>query len=103
MNDLISIKARFDLSLNCWLVDEKAGFVVKYPNLLLTGTSIVGSLFCLRKAVLSYLFPGFDPPNMSMFLGSLVHELFQEVIFHFFQIKRKKLKIILHFIVDIKK
>lgn len=79
VDDVINIKARYDEVLNHWVVDEKEGFVIKYPNILVTGTGIVGSLFCLRQAVLNYLFPGLDPPNVSMLIGSLVHELLQEV------------------------
>lgn len=78
-DDIISVKAYYDNCTERWLVDNKQGFLIKYPDTLVTGTGIVGSLFCARRSVLSNLFAGSDPPNMSMVIGSLVHELLQEV------------------------
>lgn len=71
------------------------------PDHLVSGTSVVGSLFCRRKGVLSERFTGIDCNNqivscrtvigneiiigfihLQMAVGSMVHELFQTVISH---------------------
>lgn len=79
VDDIVSVKAHFSTNSKCWLVDNEEGFIIIYPDILLTGTSVVGSLFCSRRSILSYVFPGSDPPNIAMVIGSLVHELLQEV------------------------
>lgn len=86
-NDIISIKAaRYDASAGRWCINDDAGYIVKHPDLLITGTSIVGSLFCQRQAILGHLFPGVEDRNSSMLVGSLVHELLQEVLLLFFSL-----------------
>lgn len=79
LGDIVSIKARYDSDTSRWCVDDNNGFIIKHPDILVTGTTIVGSLFCRRQAVLNYLFPGVDSKNSSMLVGSLVHELLQDV------------------------
>jgi DNA replication ATP-dependent helicase Dna2 len=37
-----------------------SGLLVVHPDLLLSGTSIVSSLFCMRKAVLNERFKGVE-------------------------------------------
>ena len=49
------------------------------PDYLISGTSVVAGVFCRRKAVLNERFKGFDAGNKVMLIGTLVHELFQEV------------------------
>lgn len=49
------------------------------PDFLISGTSVVSGVFCRRKAVLNERFRGLDPGNQLMLIGSLVHQLFQEV------------------------
>ena len=54
------------------------GLVVVNPDFLVSGTSIVSTLFCMRKAVLNERFKGQEGSSRSMLIGTLVHELLQE-------------------------
>ena len=88
-----------------WVIDDMNGLLVVNPDVLISGTSIVSTLFCMRKAVLNerfkvciasfyngkgFLFPkillkhifcffqGQEGSSRSMLIGTLVHELLQE-------------------------
>lgn len=63
------------------IIDRTSGLIVVKPDLLVSGTSVVSSLFCCRKAVLSERFRGTSPTNQVMLNGTLVHRLLQKVIF----------------------
>lgn len=62
-----------------WVLDDTQGFLVLHPDSLISGTTVVGSLFCARRSVLSSLFRGMDTDSPVMVIGSIVHELFQMV------------------------
>lgn len=79
--DIVSIKAVLSNNNEYkWVVNGTAGVLVTNPDNLISGTSVVGSLFCSRKGVLSDMFKGLDCENKVMTVGSLVHELFQSCI-----------------------
>ena len=61
------------------ILDGKSGLIVVRPDLLVSGTSVVSSLFCKRKAVLSEKFRGIEPTNKAMLNGTIVHQLLQKV------------------------
>ncbi|XP_042863351.1 DNA replication ATP-dependent helicase/nuclease DNA2-like [Penaeus japonicus] len=61
-------------------VNNTQGLIVINPDFLISGTSVVSGVFCRRKAVLNERFRGLDPGNQLMLVGSLVHQLFQEVV-----------------------
>ena len=61
------------------VIDNLSGQLVVTPDRLLSGTSVVSAVFCARKAVLNELFRGLEPGNKAMLVGTLVHQLFQEV------------------------
>ena len=63
------------------VIDGRSGLIVVSPDMLVSGTSVVSSLFCRRKAVLSERFRKSDPANRVMLTGTLVHRLFQKVNF----------------------
>lgn len=63
-----------------WLLDSAQGFLVLHPDTLISGTAVVGSLFCARRSVLSNMFRGMDSDSPIMVIGSIVHELFQMVV-----------------------
>ncbi|XP_067637640.1 DNA replication ATP-dependent helicase/nuclease DNA2 [Eurosta solidaginis] len=78
--DIVSIKAVYDDALNCYKVDNEQGLCVSNPDTLISGTSVVGSLFCRRKAVLQDRFKGIDANSKIMVIGSMVHEFLQLVL-----------------------
>ncbi|KAK3590495.1 hypothetical protein CHS0354_015484 [Potamilus streckersoni] len=68
-----------------YTINDTQGLLVVNPDLLLSGTSVVSSVFCMRKSVLNEKFKGCDSKNVYMLYGSVIHALFQEVL-------RKQLK-----------
>ncbi|XP_077301776.1 DNA replication helicase/nuclease 2 [Arctopsyche grandis] len=60
-----------------YYVTNQGGYLVLWPDNLITGTEIVNSLFCTRKSILQSNFKGMDSGNKSMVIGTLVHELLQ--------------------------
>ncbi|KAK9881525.1 hypothetical protein WA026_016406 [Henosepilachna vigintioctopunctata] len=63
-----------------WIIDNNNGLIVFEPDLLISSTSVVNSLFCKRKNVLSEKFHGFEPANEFMIVGTLVHYILQETL-----------------------
>ncbi|XP_066159011.1 DNA replication ATP-dependent helicase/nuclease DNA2 [Euwallacea fornicatus] len=63
-----------------WLINNNFGYIVFEPDLLISTTSVVGSVFCKRLAVFKEKFHGFDPTNKFMIIGKMVHSLLQEVL-----------------------
>ena len=61
------------------IINCHSGLIVVRPDVLVAGTSVVSSLFCSRKAVLSERFRGTEPTNQVMLTGTIVHRLFQQV------------------------
>jgi len=49
-----------ETGVSSFVIDDQSGLVVVHPDQLLSGTSIVSSLFCMRKAVLSERFKGLE-------------------------------------------
>lgn len=102
VDSVVSLLAEWDENLQAYKVDKDQGFCVINPDTLISGTSVVGSLFCRRKAVLQDRFRGIDANNkvvstkmyfimlgnivlhfiyiFQMVIGSLVHELLQTVL-----------------------
>lgn len=77
VNDIISVKAEWNEKSNCFCITDQSGYIVTCPDYLVSGTSVVGSLFCRRKGALAERFTGIDCNNKIMAIGSIVHELFQ--------------------------
>ncbi|XP_050307742.1 DNA replication ATP-dependent helicase/nuclease DNA2 isoform X4 [Anthonomus grandis grandis] len=63
-----------------WFIDNNDGSLVLEPDLLISCTSVVNSVFCKRRSVFKERFRGFDTGNKFMVLGSMVHVLTQEVL-----------------------
>ena len=57
--------------------DSSSALVIVNPDMLMAGTSIVSTLFCMRKAVLSEWYKGLDSSNRTMFVGTLLHDVLQ--------------------------
>jgi len=62
-NDIVSVIAIFNKQLNYYLINRDNGFIVTTPDNLISGTSVVGSLFCQRRGVLAERFRGVDSNN----------------------------------------
>eukprot|EP00094_Tigriopus_californicus_P009570 TCALIF_09226-PA protein Name:"Similar to Dna2 DNA replication ATP-dependent helicase/nuclease DNA2 (Mus musculus)" AED:0.03 eAED:0.03 QI:0/0.66/0.5/0.75/1/1/4/36/1063 len=60
-----------------YLINDRAGLCVVNPDHLVSGTSVVSTLFCPRQAVLNERFKGLSGSSKTMFIGTLVHELLQ--------------------------
>ena len=58
--------------------DSSTILVVVNPDMLMAGTSIVSTLFCMRKAVLSEWYKGIETSNRTMFIGTLLHDVLQK-------------------------
>lgn len=82
-DDVIVIQARKETQY--WVVDNNSGFLVVHPDILISGTTVVGGLFCSRKAILTEKFrkmeslPYYGGDQTAMVIGSLAHRLFQKV------------------------
>ncbi|KAH8238357.1 hypothetical protein KR032_004914 [Drosophila birchii] len=80
VGDTVSLLAKWQPSLGTYVVDKEQGYCVSHPDLLISGTTVTGSLFCRRKAVLQERFRGMDSGSSIMVIGTLVHELLQKVL-----------------------
>ncbi|GLH12203.1 Regulator of nonsense transcripts 1 homolog [Gryllus bimaculatus] len=81
---IVSVKAHFDSSLCAWTIDNDGGFIVEFSDILISPTSIVGSVSCLRQGVLNFLYSrnshSVDENSKLLATGSLVHELLQQIM-----------------------
>ena len=78
VNDIVNVDAAW--CGDSVQVDDRAGFVIVNPDVLVSGTTVVSALFCMRKAVLAEKFKGLEGGNRVMLVGTVVHELLQEVV-----------------------
>ncbi|KAK6968690.1 DNA replication ATP-dependent helicase/nuclease DNA2 [Biomphalaria glabrata] len=77
-NDVVNIIGEFENG-KCVLTDCN-GLLIVNPDLLLSGTLVVSSLFCARKSVLKEKFQGIEKGNIQMLYGSIIHSLFQQTV-----------------------
>ncbi|XP_046339040.2 DNA replication ATP-dependent helicase/nuclease DNA2-like [Haliotis rufescens] len=76
--DIVHVLA--DCSDGVYHVTDRAGVIVVCPDLLLSGTSVVSGVFCMRRSVLNEKFKGSDDKSIHMLFGSIIHCLFQQVV-----------------------
>lgn len=82
-DDIVVVQARKENKQ--WIIDNNSGFLVVHPDTLISGTTVVGALFCKRKAVLAEKFrkmenlPYYVGDNSPLVIGSLAHQLLQSV------------------------
>ncbi|XP_013028570.1 DNA replication ATP-dependent helicase/nuclease DNA2 [Anser cygnoides] len=69
-----------DCSSGTWIIDEQFGYLILYPDLLLSGTTISNSIRCVRRAVLSERFRGSESGSHQMLVGTILHEIFQQSV-----------------------
>lgn len=60
IGDIVSISAVWDPKYQSFCVSSMHGFMVTRPDFLVSGTTVLGGLFCMRKAVLSDRFKGIE-------------------------------------------
>ncbi|NXL93042.1 DNA2 nuclease, partial [Alectura lathami] len=76
--DIIHLEG--DCSSGTWIITEQSGYLILYPDLLLSGTTISNSIRCTRKAVLSEKFRGSESGSRQMLIGTILHEIFQQSV-----------------------
>ncbi|MBZ3885918.1 DNA replication ATP-dependent helicase/nuclease DNA2 [Sciurus carolinensis] len=76
--DIIHLEG--DGTSGTWIIDEDFGYLILYPDILISGTSIASSIRCMRRAVLSETFRSSDPATHQMLIGTILHEVFQKAI-----------------------
>uniref|UniRef100_A0A8C9EI47 DNA replication ATP-dependent helicase/nuclease n=1 Tax=Pavo cristatus TaxID=9049 RepID=A0A8C9EI47_PAVCR len=62
-----------------WIINEQSGYLILYPDLLLSGTTISSSIRCMRKAVLSERFRVSCGSRQTL-VGTILHEIFQQSV-----------------------
>lgn len=73
--DIVSLFAVWNEERQSFCVTLNEGFCVVRPDLLVSGTTVVSGLFCMRKAILSDRFKGIEAAMKiaSILLWSFVH------------------------------
>ncbi|XP_074640132.1 DNA replication ATP-dependent helicase/nuclease DNA2-like [Tubulanus polymorphus] len=77
--DVVHILADFDGNDTAYVSDEH-GLLVVNPDFLISGTTVVSTVYCMRKSVLNNKFKGSEGTSIHMLKGSMIHSLFQEVL-----------------------
>ncbi|XP_011497462.1 PREDICTED: DNA replication ATP-dependent helicase/nuclease DNA2 [Ceratosolen solmsi marchali] len=85
--EIIVIKAKKEsIKEKYWIVDNNFGWIINQPDTLISGTTVVGALFCNRRSIFQEKFrllenlPYYEGGNNLMLIGSLTHELLQMVL-----------------------
>ncbi|NWH74838.1 DNA2 nuclease, partial [Piaya cayana] len=76
--DIIHLEG--ECSSGTWIINAQSGYLVLYPDLLLSGTTISNSIRCMRRAVLSERFRSFESGSRSTLIGTILHEIFQQSV-----------------------
>ncbi|KAM7169891.1 DNA replication ATP-dependent helicase/nuclease DNA2 isoform 1-T1 [Macrochelys suwanniensis] len=74
--DIIHLEG--DCHSGTWIINRDSGYLILYPDLLLSGTTVSNSIRCMRKAVLSEKFRSCESSSRQMLLGTVLHETFQQ-------------------------
>ncbi|PAA70867.1 hypothetical protein BOX15_Mlig016069g1, partial [Macrostomum lignano] len=61
-------------------VTDQQNYFVLLPDQLLSATAVVASLGCVRRSVLDSMYTSLEGENKVMLLGSVVHQLFQDLL-----------------------
>lgn len=76
----VSLRAHFDKSALVYKITSQDGMIVTDPDHLVSGTSVVGALYCQRRGVLQERYRGVDKDSKLMMIGTIVHELLQRTL-----------------------
>lgn len=77
VGNIVNIVAEY--KENEWIIDNTNGLLILSPDTLISGTTLMGSMFCRRRAVLANSFPTVEAGAKCMVIGSSVHLLLQKV------------------------
>uniref|UniRef100_A0A8C0JHH9 DNA replication ATP-dependent helicase/nuclease DNA2 n=1 Tax=Chelonoidis abingdonii TaxID=106734 RepID=A0A8C0JHH9_CHEAB len=77
--DIIHLEG--DCHSGTWIINRDSGYLILYPDLLLSGTTVSNSIRCMRKAVLS---EKFRSSSRQMLIGTILHETFQQGVLNNF-------------------
>jgi len=77
VGDIVTVMAEKFNEL--WSVNNDHGYVTRHSDFLVSGTTIVGSLFCSRRSVLADIYKGLECCPAIMAIGTLLHQLLQTV------------------------
>ncbi|XP_075114807.1 DNA replication ATP-dependent helicase/nuclease DNA2 [Leptodactylus fuscus] len=75
--DIIHLEGNVTLP-NTWTIDRDSGYIILFPDLLISGTSIANGIRCLRRSVLSEKFKVCDKGSRQMLIGTMLHDIFQK-------------------------
>ncbi|NWI14354.1 DNA2 nuclease, partial [Crypturellus soui] len=76
--DIIHLEG--ECSSGTWIINEQSGYLILYPDLLLSGTTIASSIRCMRRAVLSEKFRRSESGSRQMLVGTILHDIFQQAV-----------------------
>ncbi|XP_007938875.1 DNA replication ATP-dependent helicase/nuclease DNA2 [Orycteropus afer afer] len=76
--DIIHLEG--DCTSGTWIIDKDLGYMILYPDMLISGTSVASSIRCMRRAVLSETFRRSDSATRQMLIGTILHEVFQKAV-----------------------
>ncbi|XP_053357959.1 DNA replication ATP-dependent helicase/nuclease DNA2 [Clarias gariepinus] len=74
--DIIHLEG--DCVSGLWEINRNSGFLILIPDVLISGTSIAGSVRCMRRGVLGEMFKSLDGGSKQMLNGTIVHDIFQK-------------------------
>ncbi|KAM4636922.1 DNA replication ATP-dependent helicase/nuclease DNA2 [Discoglossus pictus] len=74
--DIIHLEGNCSLE-KIWTIDREHGYIILYPDMLISGTCIANAIRCLRRSVLSEKFKVCDKGSRAMLLGTILHDIFQ--------------------------
>uniref|UniRef100_A0A8C6X2Y3 DNA replication ATP-dependent helicase/nuclease n=1 Tax=Naja naja TaxID=35670 RepID=A0A8C6X2Y3_NAJNA len=74
-----------------WIINADSGYLILYPDVLLSGTSVSKSIQCMRRAILSEKFRKCERTTRAMLVGTILHEIFQKAGINFTQEKLKEI------------
>ncbi|XP_055678410.1 DNA replication ATP-dependent helicase/nuclease DNA2 [Lutzomyia longipalpis] len=75
--EIVSVKAIWSEERQCHIITMNDGLIVVNPNVLISGTTLLGSLFCSRRGILDTYFKKTTAEAEIMAVGTMVHELLQ--------------------------
>uniref|UniRef100_A0ABM5G0X0 DNA replication ATP-dependent helicase/nuclease n=1 Tax=Pogona vitticeps TaxID=103695 RepID=A0ABM5G0X0_9SAUR len=87
--DIIHLEGQ--CSSGVWIIDADSGYLILYPDMLLSGTTVSNSIKCMRRAILSEKFKTCGPGSRSMLIGTILHEIFQKAGTNFTQEKLQEI------------